>query len=535
MSQPATTIIHHRFISFLLWQTIQSTLIFTLIKTLILSPFTSPQFLPSFFTIFSLLTFLFSSLLFSLSLHSLSSPSFRRPASPSALALGLLRLVFTSNASSDNGFVSRARVSFGVVVFVCVSGVSGFVGVVSVAGSSCSASFGAVIGRFGFRGLVGGLVYGLYCVFCRRFVLVFPIVQRPPFFSYKMGLPSAFKQALSLSVAFFLFSGVAVWLLPEDHKGRVAGGFFAEQVIYYIGSFAVVLSSELILHLHKILHTKRFVFAPVKGTAAMETNASEPLLATLEENCSRSLLQYLAYLDLNMVCGNNIDSWRRASFFEETGETYKRVVAVCLRPLEQLASKIAEGLESSADNVNKLSHQLSSPNDIRQSSEILEAFGDFQLYAWCAQAVASLEVHSHKEDRFGVAQLSGSHAIVLSTLLGCLLAVETFMGKKINLQSPNHMLGPAGIKWATNSTARREIATAMSKKRGSPSHLKSYALADVLKTSIYAIVSEFHDEMLSSAKLGLLVKDWVSSGKPVYGSVELLVQKLHFFLNFQAS
>ncbi|KAL9224353.1 hypothetical protein vseg_000396 [Gypsophila vaccaria] len=516
----STTIIQQRRMSFLLWEATQTSLLFTLF-TLILIPFSSVS--PSTF-VFSLLTFVASATVFASAFNSISSPSLPRPSSPASLSLALLRILFVS-PSSDPVFVARARVSFGILLLVLGSGLSGLVGVGSVVGWS----------RFGVRGFVGGLVYGLHCAFHRRFVLVFPILQRPPFFSYKMGFPSAFKQALSLSVTSFLVSGVVVWLLPEYNKSRVAGGFFAEQVIYFIGSFAVVLSSELILHLHKILHTKRFVFAPAKGTAAMETNAGEPLLTTLEESANRSLLQYLAYLDLNMVCSNNIEPWRRAAFFEETGETYKRVVAVCLRPLEQLASKIAESLESSADNINKLSHQLSSPNDIRQSSEILEAFGDFQLYAWCAQAVASLEVHSHKEDRFGVAQLSGSHATVLSTLLGCLLAVETFMGKKINLQSPNHMLGPAGIKWATNSTARREIATAMSKKQGSPSHLKSYALADVLKTSIYSIVSEFHDEMLSSAKLGLLVKDWVSSGKPVYGSVELLVQKLHFFLNFQAS
>lgn len=158
-----------------------------------------------------------------------------------------------------------------------------------------------------------------------------------------------------------------------------------------------------------------------------------------------------------------------------------------------------------------------------------------QLYTWCAQAIASLEVRSHKEDRFGVAQLSGSHATVLSTLLSCLLAVETSMGKKTNLQSPNHILGPAGIKWATNSTARREIASAMNKKRGSPSHSKSYALADVLKISIYSIVSEFLEEMQASAKMGCLEKDWLNNAKPIYGSAELLIQKLHFFLNFQAS
>ncbi|XP_074308127.1 uncharacterized protein LOC141643008 [Silene latifolia] len=535
MSSPvANTIIHNRFISFLIWQTIQSTFIFILTRTLLLSPFTTFRFLPSFLTLLSLISFLLSSFIFSLSLHNLSSPSFRRPASLPDLALGLLRIIFTSTPPSDATFIPRARVSFGIFLLVSATSVSGFVGVVALVGTCSSQSFAPLITLFGFRGFVAGFVYGLYCLFNRRYLLVFPILQRPPFFSYKMGIPSAFKQALSISVVSFLFSGTAVWLLPDQHLRQAAGRFFVEQVICYIGILAVIFSSELVLHLHKVLHTKRFAFALVKGSVAMETNACEPLLITLEESCPRSLLQYLAYLDLSMVCGSNIDPWRRTAFFEETGETYKQVVTICLRPLEQLGSKIAEGLASSADNVNKLSHQLSSPNDLRLSSEILEAFGDFQLYAWCAQAVASLEVHSHKEDRFGVAQLSGSHATVLSTLISCLLAVETFMGKKINLQSPSYMLGPAGIKWVTNSTARREIATAMNKKRGSPAHLKSYALADVLKTSIYSIVLEFHDEMLSSAKLGLL-EDWLSNGQLVYGSRELLVKKLQFFLNFQAS
>ena len=97
------------------------------------------------------------------------------------------------------------------------------------------------------------------------------------------------------------------------------------------------------------------------------------------------------------------------------------------------------------------------------------------------------------------------------------------------------MLGPGGIKWATNSAARRDIATTLDKKRVDPFRSKSYALADVLKTSIYMIISEFHEEMVASAKLGHVEKDWVINVKPIYGSVDLLVQKLHFFLNFQAS
>lgn len=129
-----------------------------------------------------------------------------------------------------------------------------------------------------------------------------------------------------------------------------------------------------------MIHTKRFVFAPPKGSAAAETNPSELLLDTLEESTPKSLLHHLAYLDLCMLCESNVDTWRRAAFFEETGTTYKRVIAVCLRPLEQLTLKLNESLDSSSiENSFQLSSQLRTPAMGPEYSKVCESFYDIQV------------------------------------------------------------------------------------------------------------------------------------------------------------
>nr|KYP45162.1 hypothetical protein KK1_033295 [Cajanus cajan] len=480
-------VLKNRFLRYLIWQSIPSSLIFITLLSL-----SSPHY-----PLCSFLLFLSSNLLFSLTLSSIATPHPRPPLS--------LSLLFAAAAASSSAL--------------------------SLASLARASPHSA---RLGFRGFLLGSLFSLHYLFNRRCLLHFPIIQRPPFFSFKMGLPSAARRALKLSVVAFVSSGIFLELLPHPFKYSVATTrFFADQITSFAASFAIFLSWELTHHLHWVLHTKRSIFAPPKGSAAAETNPSEHLLSALEESNPTSLLRYLAYLDLSMVCENNVDNWRRAGFFEETGETYKRVVAVCLRPLEHLATKLSEGSGNTVDKATQLSNQLLSPTEARPDVKYVEELYNFQLYAWCSRTVASLTACSRKEDKFGVAQLSGSNAAVVSTLLSCLLAVENFMGKKTNLQSPNQLLGPAGIKWATVNSGRVDVAAG--KRRSGPVNSKAYAIADVLKTSIYQIVFAFHDEMLAGAKASLLEKDWVTSEKPLFGTREMLIQKLRLFLDFRAT
>ncbi|KAE9591365.1 hypothetical protein Lal_00038551 [Lupinus albus] len=533
-SSSSDVLLKNKFLGYLIWQSIPSSLIFFFFS-LTTSSFHQTLFSSLFI---SFLTFHFSNLIFSFSLSFISSPYPHRLPSPFAFASPFLRFLFLPSALPPSPeFRLRAKASLCFVFFVVASGLSAAVsmcGLIGIGGFEDGWVWVWVFGRVGLRGFFVGLMFGLHYVFMRRWILHFPIIQRPPYFNFKMGIPSASRRAFQLSAVAFLFSAILLAILPHPLGGSIATrGFFTEQILFSIGTFAIFLCWEVTHHLHLVLHTKRSVLAPPKGSAAAETNPSEHLLSALEESNPTSLLRYLAYLDLCMVSENNVDTWRRAAFFEETGETYKRVIAVCLRPLEHLASTLGEGLGNSVDKPAQLSNQLSSPTDAQLDSKYLEPLDNFQLYAWCSRTVASLTACSRKEDKFGVAQLSGSNAAVISTLLSCLLAVENFMGKKTNLQSPNQLLGPAGIRWATVNSGRVDIAA--SKRRNGPMNSKAYAIADVLKTSIYQVVSAFHDEMLAGAKASLLDKDWITSDKPLFGTREMLIQKLRIFLDFRAT
>lgn len=129
----------------------------------------------------------------------------------------------------------------------------------------------------------------------------------------------------------------------------------------------------------QVLHTRRCLFAPAPGSAAAESNPSEALLEALEQSSPGSLFQYLAYLDLCLVSENDFELWRRAALFEESGETYRKVISLCLRPLEQFTLGLAESFEGLHSEKSIFSLQLRGPSDSPRDQGLDEAFDKLQV------------------------------------------------------------------------------------------------------------------------------------------------------------
>lgn len=422
-------------------------------------------------------------------------------------------------------------------MFFAAMASSGFLGAIAVCGDWKVWNLWEMFG-IGVRGLFVGLLFGGYYIYCWRWVLLFPIVQRPLFFSFKIGISSSLNQSLKLSLPAFLSSFLLIIFLPNHMKANsTLGQFIIDQFTFCIGMVLVIFNWELSHNLLQVVHTRRCIFAPSQGSADAETNPSETLLESLEQSSSRSLLQYLAYLDLCLVCESNTDTWRRAAFFEETGETYRRIVSLCLRPLEQLVSRLGQVFEGvSDDKPGILCLQINSSTSNNTEMKLREAFNDFQVCAWCSRTIAALTAHSHSEDRFGVAQLTGCNASCVSVLLSCLLAVEACLGKKTYPQAVQFM-GSGNIRWASlnrdggskqdgNGDAFDKICFLLQSK--------AYAMRDVLRSSLYEISSVFKNDMLLNAKASVLEKNWLADSKPFYGTREILVQKLGHFLEYRA-
>jgi nucleoporin NDC1 len=98
-----------------------------------------------------------------------------------------------------------------------------------------------------------------------------------------------------------------------------------------------------------------------------------------------------------------------------------------------------------------------------------------------------------------------------------------------------HSLGPENIRWANFSAGRKSTGVAIASTQKGGLHKNAYTMADVLRTSVYQIVSAFIDDLRANAKPSSLEKNWISEGrKPVYGSQAVLVQKLILFIEYRA-
>lgn len=196
----------HRFLGFLIWQTISSLSLYTLSKLTLFSFFTpTPKLTPSLLSLFLFLAFLLSNLLFSTALHLISSS--QQPlslASPVEILFGVFRLVFLSGDGPVGGEGrKRVGVSLGFVGFVGLCGVSGAVAVGSVCWSCME--FGGGLKGVGFKGFVVGLVYALVFVFKKRWIIEFPIVQVSSLFFDFMGVWNLISFVDSMCFSFWLF------------------------------------------------------------------------------------------------------------------------------------------------------------------------------------------------------------------------------------------------------------------------------------------------------------------------------------------
>lgn len=217
-----------------------------------------------------------------------------------------------------------------------------------------------------------------------------------------MGVLPSGERALKLSMQAFFLSLFMIFFLPWQFR---TGGSIGSQILTEISIFIVTTGVSLCLEINhhfvqvcslcskssafgawltwlfwyvtnslsnkfQVVHTRRCSFAPPQSTAAADTNPTEFILESLEQSDPRSLIQYLAYQDLCVASECNLEPWRRAAFFEESGETYKRIVTTCLKPLEEFTSKIAESLEDFSSD---------KPELMLQQSKLFSAFDDFQV------------------------------------------------------------------------------------------------------------------------------------------------------------
>eukprot|EP00898_Chlorokybus_atmophyticus_P003446 jgi/Chlat1/4101/Chrsp26S04146 len=142
------------------------------------------------------------------------------------------------------------------------------------------------------------------------------------------------------------------------------------------------------------------------------------------------MLQHLALLDLCQVAELGSGRARREALFAETA--WSTVEQACLQPINAFTKDLAEAV-SVAFQVAKTgaSSALSASNMSAPPSNLVLRFGEVpsikdSVVAWSARAISSLVAASHQEDTYGIVQLQGSIAAVVTALTSSLLAIEDY-------------------------------------------------------------------------------------------------------------
>lgn len=464
-------------------------------------------------------------------------------ASAADIIIGVVKLTWRGivGASLDKDsvldsavLVRKLQTSRDRALFVFLCAISGSLSTISFAWSS-SLHFTAK--EEACRGAALGFVYACWHLYTKRMILRFPIVQRSPFFTLKLGFSEMLRRSFKLAVLSVPFAEASVLILNSStfvvvSRESSEPSFIVRELDFMVLAALTALLWEIAHHLVEALHTRRYRFAPPFGTSAAETNPSDMLLVALEESEKSSLTHYLATLDLCMLAEHNSDAWRLQALFEESGETYSRVVSINLKPLDMLTMKLAKGLDGLSAK-DSLKHQMQVPGQ-ELVPPAYQIFNDYQLCSWCARIVASLTSSSKYIDRYGVAQLRGFNGAVVSSLISCLLVIEVYLGRRSSTH-PGQMIGVQSIKWTVPS---RGPVVDSGKKQGFPFpkkselYKKAYAMADVLRTSLYQIVTTFRKEMVLGGT-AIAERDWLDKGQPIYGTRELHVQCLRLLLDFR--
>ncbi|KAI5060257.1 hypothetical protein GOP47_0024677 [Adiantum capillus-veneris] len=498
--------------------------------------------------LFRFALFITSQIVFLLGEVLVTHPEDKDVASATDIIFGFLKLVWRAivgasldkDSALDNALlVQKLQTSRDRALFVFSCAIAGSLSIMSLTWNSSSHLSAK---EEACRGAALGLLYAFWHLYTKRMILRFPIIQRSPFFTLKLGLKEMIRKSLKLAVFSVPFAEVSILILNTStfavKRKNSENSFVVRELDLVVLAALTALLWETAHHLVEALHTRRFRFAPPLGTSAAETNPSEIFLVALEETEKSSLTHYLATLDLCMLSEHNSDKWRLQALFEETGETYSQVISICSKPLNMLTVKLAKGLDglSEAHEKDILKHQMKAAGQdvVPPAYQILR---DYQLCSWCARILSSLTASSKYIDRYGVAQLRGCNGAVVSSLISCLLVIEVYLGRRSSTH-PGQMIGVQSIKWTIPS---RGPVVDPGKKQGFPFlkkselYKKAYAMADVLRTSLYQIVTTFRKEMVVSGPGGMAIaeRDWLDKGQPLYGTCELHVQILRLLLDFR--